>query len=185
MVSRAPHRDAQGRQPAALSEGRTLLALAGVVDRWAGRVLLLRNDEEANGMRARALAALVVVSGLSGVVGCSGDDGGSSESADAGEAGSEAGGAAGSEAGGAAGSEAGGAAGSSAAGAAGAAGAPARGCVTSGGTITTASCCESTGNFPNLCLVGACGCAPEYSHDVRICRCPAGQCFDGTACVTE
>jgi len=54
-----------------------------------------------------------------------------------------------------------------------------------GGTVTTSLCCLATGDFPNLCLVGPCGCAPDYSHEVKICECPEGQCFDGTSCVQE
>lgn len=56
-------------------------------------------------------------------------------------------------------------------------------CTDSGGTVQTASCCMATGDFPDLCAVGACGCSPENSHDVQICACPQGQCFDGTGCV--
>ena len=56
-------------------------------------------------------------------------------------------------------------------------------CVESGGTVSTANCCQSSGDFPNTCLVGACGCAPEYSHEVSVCACPEDMCFDGTACV--
>jgi len=57
------------------------------------------------------------------------------------------------------------------------------GCIASGGTVTTANCCESAGDFPNSCAIGACGCAPEYSHPVKICGC-GDRCFNGTACVT-
>jgi hypothetical protein len=57
------------------------------------------------------------------------------------------------------------------------------GCVESGGAVSTAKCCQSSGDFPNTCMVGACGCAPEYSHEVSVCVCPDGMCFDGTACV--
>jgi hypothetical protein len=57
------------------------------------------------------------------------------------------------------------------------------GCVESGGTVSTANCCQSSGNFPNTCLIGACGCAPEYSHEVSVCVCPDDMCFDGTMCV--
>ena len=56
-------------------------------------------------------------------------------------------------------------------------------CIASGGTVTTASCCLSVDEFPNLCTIGACGCAPEYSHTVKICDCGEGKCFDGTTCV--
>jgi heat shock protein HslJ len=56
-------------------------------------------------------------------------------------------------------------------------------CTRSGGTVGTASCCGLAGDFPNTCLPGACGCGPDGSHPVQACTCPAGQCFDGTACV--
>jgi heat shock protein HslJ len=56
-------------------------------------------------------------------------------------------------------------------------------CMRAGGTVETASCCKLVGDFPNTCLVGACGCAPGQSHAVQACRCPAGQCFDGRLCV--
>lgn len=58
-----------------------------------------------------------------------------------------------------------------------------QGCIASGGTVTTALCCKSTGDFPDTCAIGACGCAPGQSHEVRACDCGAGRCFDGTACV--
>jgi hypothetical protein len=56
-------------------------------------------------------------------------------------------------------------------------------CRLSGGKVTTAMCCESTGDFPDNCAVGACGCAPESSHEVRICDCGEGRCFNGDTCV--
>ncbi len=56
-------------------------------------------------------------------------------------------------------------------------------CINSGGAVRMSACCKSAGNFPNICLVGACGCAPQHSHEVEICECPEGKCFDGTACV--
>jgi hypothetical protein len=59
------------------------------------------------------------------------------------------------------------------------------GCLETGGTISTANCCQSSGDFPNTCLIGACGCAPEYSHEVSVCVCPDDMCFDGTACVNR
>jgi hypothetical protein len=55
----------------------------------------------------------------------------------------------------------------------------------SGGRVETARCCGSVGDFPDTCLVGACGCAPSASHDVRVCRCPEGRCFDGASCVAR
>lgn len=50
-------------------------------------------------------------------------------------------------------------------------------CVATGGSVSTGLCCASTGDFPNLCLTGPCGCAPANSHDVQVCTCSAG-CFD-------
>jgi eight-cysteine-cluster-containing protein len=55
-------------------------------------------------------------------------------------------------------------------------------CIDSGGTVTTANCCESASDFPNSCLIGACGCASEYSHEIKTCDCGDG-CWDGTKCV--
>jgi hypothetical protein len=59
----------------------------------------------------------------------------------------------------------------------------ARDCLESGGTLSSASCCLATGDFPDTCGVGACSCAPEFSHLVRVCECEPGKCFDGLACV--
>ena len=56
-------------------------------------------------------------------------------------------------------------------------------CLSSGGMISTAMCCGSTNDFPNTCSIGACGCTPENSHQVNICDCGAGKCFDGSMCV--
>jgi cysteine-rich repeat protein len=58
-----------------------------------------------------------------------------------------------------------------------------QGCLTSAGTVTSASCCASSGDFPDTCGIGACGCAPAASHAVRVCDCGAGSCFDGSGCV--
>jgi hypothetical protein len=44
-------------------------------------------------------------------------------------------------------------------------------------------CCLSTDDFPNLCGVGPCGCSPENSHEVVICDCGEGMCFNGKSCV--
>lgn len=51
-------------------------------------------------------------------------------------------------------------------------------CLNTGGAIGSGSCCGSVGDFPDSCLVGACGCSPEYSHEVKTCNCPQGMCFD-------
>ncbi len=55
-------------------------------------------------------------------------------------------------------------------------------CVRAGGTVVTRLCCDSTHDFPNLCVTGACGCAPSSSHDTLVCQCPSGMCFDGQTC---
>jgi hypothetical protein len=60
---------------------------------------------------------------------------------------------------------------------------PEKDCLASGGTVSTSLCCQATPDFPNICAVGACGCAPQYSHHVKICACGGAKCFDGTACV--
>src|SRR6056297_1900621 len=56
-------------------------------------------------------------------------------------------------------------------------------CIQSGGTVTTKDCCDGVKNFPNLCLIGACGCPPDGENIVKICSCGPGKCFDGEKCV--
>jgi hypothetical protein len=55
-------------------------------------------------------------------------------------------------------------------------------CLISGGTIITSSCCKATGDFPRSCLIGACGCSFENSHEVKICDCGIDKCFGGAFC---
>jgi hypothetical protein len=57
-------------------------------------------------------------------------------------------------------------------------------CIDSGGTVENAVCCLATTDFPNICLIGPCGCSPENSHEIKICNCGEGKCFDGNTCVT-
>jgi hypothetical protein len=57
-------------------------------------------------------------------------------------------------------------------------------CLNSGGTVTTASCCQTTSDFPNTCLIGACGCSPDNSHEVKNCDCGTDKCFNGEKCVS-
>jgi len=57
-------------------------------------------------------------------------------------------------------------------------------CLDSGGTVETDTCCQSAGDFPNSCLIGACGCSPASSHQVKTCECGQGKCFDGNSCVS-
>ncbi len=58
-------------------------------------------------------------------------------------------------------------------------------CINSGGTVGTGICCKSVEGFPNDCATGACGCSAGDSHEVQVCNCPAGKCFDGNSCVTK
>ena len=57
-------------------------------------------------------------------------------------------------------------------------------CVASGGTVVTGMCCTGVEAFPNTCLIGACGCSPDNSQEVKVCECPEGLCFDGTTCTS-
>jgi len=56
-------------------------------------------------------------------------------------------------------------------------------CLNSGGIVTMSLCCESSSDFPNTCLIGACGCSPTDSHQIKICDCGEDKCFDGEQCV--
>jgi hypothetical protein len=62
---------------------------------------------------------------------------------------------------------------------------PEQSCISSGGTVTSAMCCGSASDFPNTCLIGACGCSPSNSHSVKTCDCGANMCFNGTRCVSQ
>jgi hypothetical protein len=53
-----------------------------------------------------------------------------------------------------------------------------QGCVDSGGTVSTDRCCTASPDFPDTCGLGACGCAPQFSHDVSFCDCGDGACFN-------
>ena len=55
-------------------------------------------------------------------------------------------------------------------------------CVDSGGTVQTANCCKTASDFPNNCLIGACGCSLDNSKEIKICDCGDG-CWDGIKCV--
>ncbi|MBI5609112.1 MAG: hypothetical protein HY902_09540 [Deltaproteobacteria bacterium] len=60
---------------------------------------------------------------------------------------------------------------------------PGNPCTATGGSVGEGLCCQTAGDFPNSCAVGACGCAPNYSHKVLVCNCPAGKCFEpGVGC---
>ena len=51
-------------------------------------------------------------------------------------------------------------------------------CTLSGGTVTNQLCCKSASDFPDMCLIGACGCSEENSHEVKICNCGEESCWD-------
>lgn len=57
-------------------------------------------------------------------------------------------------------------------------------CTSSGGVVTTGTCCASdVASFPDTCAIGACGCAPASSRTVTMCSCPAGCFRSGMGCV--
>lgn len=58
-------------------------------------------------------------------------------------------------------------------------------CIDSGGTVSTSLCCKAVSDFPNLCLIGACGCSSEDSQEVKVCDCGTDKCFNGKECVTR
>lgn len=58
-------------------------------------------------------------------------------------------------------------------------------CIDSGGKISNSMCCKATGDFPNACLIGPCGCSLDNSHKVKICDCGEDKCFDGHKCAAS
>ena len=56
-------------------------------------------------------------------------------------------------------------------------------CRAAGGTVEVDLCCGAVGDFTNLCVVGPCSCPPGWSHEVQLCECGEGLCWDGTECV--
>jgi len=50
-------------------------------------------------------------------------------------------------------------------------------CSSTGGQVKSQSCCGTVSDFPDSCMGGACGCAPQSSHTVTICECQTGSCF--------
>jgi membrane-bound inhibitor of C-type lysozyme len=57
-------------------------------------------------------------------------------------------------------------------------------CLNSGGAVTTASCCQTASDFPNTCLIGACGCSPDNSKEIKTCNCGTDKCFNGEKCAS-
>jgi len=58
-------------------------------------------------------------------------------------------------------------------------------CLESGGIVVRKLCCKDTKAFPNNCLIGACGCALENSHEIKVCDCDDEKCFDGRKCISR
>lgn len=58
-------------------------------------------------------------------------------------------------------------------------------CKAAGGTVTTQLCCLSSSDFPNTCLIGACGCSPTDSHAVKVCDCGENKCWGGSTCQNQ
>lgn len=58
-------------------------------------------------------------------------------------------------------------------------------CLDAGGEVGEMLCCKSNNDFPNMCLIGSCGCSPADSHMVKICNCGYGKCFNGSTCVSQ
>lgn len=56
-------------------------------------------------------------------------------------------------------------------------------CIDSGGKVSTSMCCKQTTDFPNLCFVGACGCSPDNSYQIKTCDCGPNKCFNGNQCI--
>lgn len=56
-------------------------------------------------------------------------------------------------------------------------------CLKSGGQLTISLCCKSAEDYSNLCLIGPCGCSPSSSHEIKVCDCGEGRCFDGNTCI--
>ena len=54
-------------------------------------------------------------------------------------------------------------------------------CTSTRGTVGTGDCCLTAPDFPDTCVLGACGCEGTGStHRVELCECPVGTCYDTT-----
>lgn len=58
-------------------------------------------------------------------------------------------------------------------------------CLISGGKVSVSLCCKLSNNFPDSCLIGACGCSPDNSREIKICDCGIDKCFNGIKCVSQ
>ena len=56
-------------------------------------------------------------------------------------------------------------------------------CTSTLGTVSTALCCLTVSDFPNMCSIGGCGCAPASSHTVNRCNCGSACFLPGLGCV--
>lgn len=56
-------------------------------------------------------------------------------------------------------------------------------CRNDGGTFYVSDCCTSAPDFPNLCSLGGCTCAPEFIEPKWKCNCGDNRCFNGEHCV--
>jgi len=62
-----------------------------------------------------------------------------------------------------------------------------QGCLDSGGTVSTSTCCSTAPDFPDTCKIGGCGCSPQFSRELPLCDCGDGKCYDRDqhACVAR
>lgn len=56
-------------------------------------------------------------------------------------------------------------------------------CMAAGGFVRIERCCGAVPDFTNLCVIGPCSCPPDSEHEIQVCDCGEGMCWDGTACV--
>ena len=56
-------------------------------------------------------------------------------------------------------------------------------CLDAGGSIKDMLCCKSQQDWPDMCLMGSCGCGPDDSHKIKVCDCGPDKCFDGETCI--
>jgi hypothetical protein len=60
-------------------------------------------------------------------------------------------------------------------------------CLRAGGAVYIVDCtCWATQDFPNICIIGGgCTCAPtDKTHQIKMCDCGEGKCFNGSTCVS-
>ena len=59
----------------------------------------------------------------------------------------------------------------------------AQACTASGGTVGTESCCLVAVDWgvDSCAAESACRCSADNSHQVQVCECPAGTCYDAAS----